>query len=106
MADNRKRAPLEASRLLLARVRFARNDRAALPRASASAPKPRLHVRSAIATATLSRLPRASLSKVVVLPPRRCALVFPSSARSSAEAGRASAALSRLVDDLTPRRPH
>lgn len=87
MADNRKRASREASRLLLARVRFAATIALPLPRASASAP--RQHVRSEIATATTFRLPRASLSKVAVLLPRRYALVFPSSARLLPRAGSA-----------------
>ena len=71
-----------------------------LPRASASARKPRPHVRSAIATATAVQAPkgefiegrRAAAEALRTGFPIKCALI--------AESGERDAALSRLVDDL------
>ncbi|MFR7669832.1 MAG: hypothetical protein ACLU0O_02890 [Collinsella sp.] len=87
MADNRKRAPRGGRQAASGSRPIRRNDRAATPKGQRERSKPRLRVRSEIATATTFRSPRASLSKVAVLPPRRCALVFPSSARSLPRAG-------------------
>ncbi len=99
MADNRNARLVAASRLLLARVRFAAMIALPLPK-RASAIAPRLRVRSAIENRDAVQVPkgefiegrRAAAEALRTGFPVKCALI--------AEGGERDAALSRLVDDL------
>ena len=87
MADNRKRASRGGKQAASARVRFAVMTALPLPRVSASATQAARPQRERGRDNV--QAPKGEFIEAVVLPPRRYAPVFPSSARSSPRAGSA-----------------
>ena len=90
MADNRKRAPRGGKQAASGSRPIRRNDRAAAPKGQRDRTEP--HVRSAIATATLSELPggefiegrRAAAEALRTGFPIKCALIAEGGERDAA----------------------